>query len=219
MWLIKLLNPSHLIKDADVPTPKGARPSAGTILTTKLQVFFVKFRWLQVICWSDDVNQNSRWNSKNLVALRVLKKHSLQRSHNEHDGVSNHQRLDWLLNRLFRHRPKKTSKFRVTGLCEGNSPVTGEFPAQRTSNVENVFISWRLHDGMKLSHCGSNLCWFSIPHCYGNTFLSFMSNTASDFTNQSTVWSSYRTVQICNKRNNYFVTDSLRGETLKGLFC
>ena len=27
-----------------------------------------------------------------------------------------------------RCRPKKTSKLRVTGLCEGNSPVTGEFP-------------------------------------------------------------------------------------------
>ena len=26
---------------------------------------------------------------------------------------------------------KKTSKPRVTGLCEGNSPVTGEFPAQK----------------------------------------------------------------------------------------
>ena len=31
----------------------------------------------------------------------------------------------------------KTSKLRVTGLCEGNSPVTGEFPAQRASNAEN----------------------------------------------------------------------------------
>ena len=29
---------------------------------------------------------------------------------------------------------KKTSKLRVTSLCEGNSPVTGEFPAQRASN-------------------------------------------------------------------------------------
>ena len=34
------------------------------------------------------------------------------------------------------HRSKKTSKLRVTGLCEGNSPVTGEFPAQRSSNAE-----------------------------------------------------------------------------------
>ena len=34
----------------------------------------------------------------------------------------------------------KPSKFPVTGLCEGNSPVTGEFPAQRASNGENVSI-------------------------------------------------------------------------------
>ena len=31
-------------------------------------------------------------------------------------------------------------KLRVTGLCEGNSPVTGEFPAQRASNAGNVSI-------------------------------------------------------------------------------
>ena len=40
---------------------------------------------------------------------------------------------------------KKTSKLSVTGICEGNSPVTGEFPAQRASNVENVSIWWRHH--------------------------------------------------------------------------
>ena len=42
--------------------------------------------------------------------------------HNDHDGVSNHQPHDCLLNRLFRRRSKKTSKLRVTGLCVGNSP-------------------------------------------------------------------------------------------------
>ena len=52
---------------------------------------------------------------------------------------------DCLLNRLFRRRLKKTSKLRVTGLCAGNSPVTGEFPAQMTSNAENVSIWWRHH--------------------------------------------------------------------------
>ena len=36
----------------------------------------------------------------------------------------------------FRRRSKKTSKLRVTGLCEGNSPVNGEFPTQRASNME-----------------------------------------------------------------------------------
>ena len=72
---------------------------------------------------------------------------TLQWRHNEHDGVSNHKPHGWLLNRLFRRRSKKRSKLRVTGLCEGNSPVTGEFPTQRASNMENVSIWWRHHDG------------------------------------------------------------------------
>ena len=29
--------------------------------------------------------------------------------------------------------------------CAGNSPVTGEFPAQKASDAENVSISWRHH--------------------------------------------------------------------------
>ena len=53
---------------------------------------------------------------------------SLQWRHNEHDGISNNQPCDCLLKRLFRHRWKKTSKLRITGLCAGNSRVTNEFP-------------------------------------------------------------------------------------------
>ena len=49
------------------------------------------------------------------------------------------------LNRLFRRRPNKTSKLRVTGLCVGNSPVTSEFPGQMANNAENVSIWWRRH--------------------------------------------------------------------------
>ena len=59
-------------------------------------------------------------------------------THNERDGVSNHQPHDCLLNGLFRRRSNKTSKLRVTGLCEGNSPVTSEFLVQRAGNVGNV---------------------------------------------------------------------------------
>ena len=66
--------------------------------------------------------------------------------YNGRDSVSNHQPRDCLLNHLFRRRSKKTSKRRVTGLCAGNSPVTGEFPAQMASNAENVSIWWRHHD-------------------------------------------------------------------------
>ena len=79
--------------------------------------------------------------------------HTLQWRHNERDGVSNHQPRDCLLNRLFRHRWKITSKLRVTGHWKGNSRVTGEFPAQRASNAENVSIWWRHH--VSLGHHSS----------------------------------------------------------------
>ena len=54
----------------------------------------------------------------------VLQTLSLEWRHDGLDGVSNHQPHDCLLNRSFRRRSKKTSKIRVTGFCEGNSPVT-----------------------------------------------------------------------------------------------
>ena len=42
---------------------------------------------------------------------------------------------------LFRRWSKTPSKLRVTGFWEGNLPVTGEFPAQRASDAENVAIT------------------------------------------------------------------------------
>ena len=43
---------------------------------------------------------------------------------------------------LFRRRSKKTSKLRVTGFCVGNSPGTGELPAQRASNADFIINQW-----------------------------------------------------------------------------
>ena len=80
-------------------------------------------------------------NSKSFIAINL----PLLWRHNGPDGVSNQQPHDCLLNRLFGHRSKKTSKSRVNGLCVGNSPVTGEFPAQMASYAENVSIWWRHH--------------------------------------------------------------------------
>ena len=71
---------------------------------------------------------------------------ALRWRHNGHNGVSNHQPRHCLLSRLFGCRSQETSKLRVTGLCAGNSPGTGEFPAQMASNAENVSIWWRHHD-------------------------------------------------------------------------
>ena len=47
---------------------------------------------------------------------------------------------------------------RVTGLCAGNSPGTGEFPGQMASNAENVSIWWRHHVSMIQYHlCGQHV--------------------------------------------------------------
>ena len=103
---------------------------------------------------------------------------ALRWRHNDHGSVSNHQPHSCLLNRLFRRKSKKTSKFRVTGLCVGNSPgpvnsphkgpvtrkmfpfddvimrpfvreTTGGFPSQMASNVECVSIAWRHHSYLR----------------------------------------------------------------------
>ena len=79
---------------------------------------------------------------------------ALRWRHNDHAGVSNHQPHGCLLNRLLRRKSQKTSKLRVTGLCAGNSPGTGEFPAQMASYAENVSIWWR-HHGLKPFTCRS----------------------------------------------------------------
>ena len=83
---------------------------------------------------------NSQWRWTFRKPLQLL--------HKEDDGVSNHQPCDCLLNRLLRRRWTKTWKICVTCLCEGNSPVTGEFPAQKAINADNVPISWRHHTWM-----------------------------------------------------------------------
>ena len=90
---------------------------------------------------------------------------SLQWRHNGQDGVPNHQPLQCLLNRLFGCRSKKTSKLCVPGLCAGISPVTGEFPAQMASSVENVSIWWRHHV--------SRTYPFTIIVCSGSSWLQY----------------------------------------------
>ena len=96
-------------------------------------------------------NFNSMTPGRFELNLRHNGHDELNLRHNGHDGISNHQPDDCLLNRLFRPRSNKTSKLHVTGLCVGNSLVTGEFPAQMANNVEIVSISWHHHETAYLS--------------------------------------------------------------------
>ena len=64
---------------------------------------------------------------------------------------------------------KKTSKLRVTGLCAGNSPVTGEFPAQMASYAENISIWWCHHFSIwKLLKCQAEAGypWLLFSLCF-----------------------------------------------------
>ena len=88
-----------------------------------------------------------------VISLTGIVRRSLQWHHNER------QAHDCLLRRLYMRRSEKTSKLRVTGLCDGNSPGTGEFPAQRASNAENVSIWWRHH-----VTCSSDIITFDLQH-------------------------------------------------------
>ena len=111
-------------------------------------------RILKIYTWKENSRHvpNARWNWNPVESDWVKYKYALQIiewalrwRRNGRDSVSNHQPHDCLLNRLFRRRSKRTSKLRVTGLCAGNSPGTGAFPAQMSSNAENVSIWWRHH--------------------------------------------------------------------------
>ena len=106
----------------------------------------------------DEFNGTEKNTSKHLFQVHPPNDcvaDTLRWRHNGRDSVSNHQSHHCLLNRLFRRRWKKASKFRVTGLCAMNSPGTGEFPAQMTSNAENGSIWWRHHDINNEHHCRS----------------------------------------------------------------
>ena len=118
---------------------------------------------------------------------------SLQWRHNGRDSVSNHQPHDCLLKRLFRRRSKKTSKPRVTGLCEGNSPVTCDFPEQRASNAEHVSIWWRHHVCNSISN---DMFYFSaVPSNYYTLTVYFLPNTS---------WFRYNVVNFHRNPHNKF---------------
>ena len=90
-------------------------------------------KWKYPAWWHDFRTKVTKFGGNQYLWCYCSK--SLWWRHNGCDGFSNHQAHECLLNRLFKRRTKKTSGLRVTGLCEGNSPLTGEFPAQRASDA------------------------------------------------------------------------------------
>ena len=97
-------------------------------------------------------HNNSRGNvSYEMLDFNIFSK--LQWRHKELDGVGNHRRLYCLLNRLFRLKSKKTSKLRLTGLCEGTPSVTVVSPYKGTV-MQNMFP---FDDAMMTESCSLGL--------------------------------------------------------------
>ena len=126
--------------------------------------------------WDLKILWNSLKKEGRLNINKPLHHYTLQWRHDGRDSVSNHQPHDCLPNHLFRCSSRKTSKLRVTGFCTGNSPVTGEFPAQMASNAENVSILLRHHEEFWLSGVpdlwdrnkilrGGDLSHLHVPDC------------------------------------------------------
>ena len=102
---------------------------------------------------SGSLNRNLKWRDQNLLPsldvknFQVKHLHSLyplQWRNNEFSGITN---VSIFYSTVCSGADqRKHQKVCVTGLCEGNSPVTGEFPTQRASNVENVSIWWLHHE-------------------------------------------------------------------------
>ena len=105
----------------------------------------ISFTW----AWKESMGMGSGgrlyvWKSHALMDYRC--KSNISQHYN--DGImgvmaSQITSLTIVYSTVYSGAVKKTSKLRVTGLCAGKSPVTGQFPAKITSNAENVSIWWR----------------------------------------------------------------------------
>ena len=107
----------------------------------------LSFRFLTLIDYLTAWQWNAVWQRHNMCLYYKRCFHILSKHHASHEihyidvirsaMASQITSLPILLpTRLFGRRSKKAFKLRVTGLCVGNSPVTGEYPAQRASNAE-----------------------------------------------------------------------------------
>ena len=106
---------------------------------------------------------NTGYNFTRYLLMRMVKRMLISHDHRSHYGdvimgsmASQITNLMMVYSSVYSGRSKKTSKLHVTGLCARNSPVTGEFPAQMTSNAKYVW--WR-HDGF----CSFHVYWYWWP--------------------------------------------------------
>ena len=90
----------------------------------------------------------------------------LQWRHNKRDGVLNHRCIDCLLNPLFERRSKKTSKLRVTSLCEGDPPDKGPLTRKKMLPFDDVIITCRCHQWLTVQYHLQTKCCLQSQTLY-----------------------------------------------------
>ena len=125
---------------------------------------------------------------------------SLHRRHNQCYGISKHWHFNCLLNHFFRCISKKTSKLHISGLCDWNSPLTGGFLSQRTSNSEN-------DDHLVMSSCEV----YSSSHLYASNSMTLHGTVAIAFLSTGQLTGISLGMRPANERCRYTVMMSLIG--------
>ena len=94
----------------------------------------------------------------------------------------------------------KKSRLRATGLCEENSPVTGEFPAQKAGNAENVSFWWR-HDGLfhspNLVAVALSVWYETWWGCFTNVSRALQKNLAKIYNARNHIYSENFKLKLC----------------------
>ena len=135
-----------------------------------------------------NIKRNSTWQYNEWqgwdVDQTLNPQKTLKWRHTQCNGVSNHQRLECLLNCLFRRRSKKTSNIGVTGLCEGIQRWQVDFPhkgpvTRKIFSFDDVIMthyilpSWVEHTANIVLNQSINSCCHSKFH-YQNMHLCCM---------------------------------------------
>ena len=113
--------------------------------------------------------------------------------HNGHDGVSNHQPRDCLLNR----NSKKTSKLCVTGLCAGSSESPHKWPVTRKMFPFDDVIMLQNYIGLSNNRT-IDLMTCRLSNIWHNTGILVIWIRANNF-----IWNLYQNTTVLIQENEF----------------
>ena len=140
--------------------------------------------WVALFHWVLKIYLPTWHDWENYIGFVIIQ---LRQSEYYIDVIMSMVVLHWLLNRLFRHRSKKTSYRCTNGLCDGNPPMTYGFPSQKTVTREMLPLDgvimkpvhiWITVLPMMLINPFTTVCWYiqntGLLECYDKRLIPFL---------------------------------------------